>query len=148
MIRAHQGGGRSLSTTAECWSTARAPASRCIEELKKAGCRVEPYPFTHASKSALIDNLSLLLEQKKLVLPRPEIWPEGIDELEAFEFSVTDSGTVRTGARAHDDCVIALALAAKLLPKTAEMPPWVLGQFEHDRRLGPYKDRMTRWREL
>jgi len=48
------------------------------------------------------------------VLPRPDLWPEGIDELEAFEYSVTDSGNVRTSAPSgiHDDCVIALALAA------------------------------------
>ena len=121
-----------------------------FEELKKAGCRVEPYPFTHASKSALIDNLSLLLEQTKLVLPRPDIWPEGIDELEAFEFSVTEAGTVRTSAPsgAHDDCVIALALAAWLLPKSAGLPDWFFEQFEVDSRFGPPKDRITRWREM
>jgi hypothetical protein len=38
----------------------------------------------------------------------------GIDELRAFEYSVTDNGSVRTGAPygSHDDCVVALALAA------------------------------------
>ena len=47
-------------------------------------------------------------------LPKPELWPDGIDELEAFEYSVTDLDNVRTGAPygMHDDCVIALALAA------------------------------------
>ncbi len=47
-------------------------------------------------------------------LPKPELWPDGIDELEAFEYSVTDLGNVRTSAPygMHDDCVIALALAA------------------------------------
>jgi len=37
-----------------------------------------------------------------------------IDELEAFEYSVTENGNVRTGAPSgyHDDTVIALALAA------------------------------------
>jgi hypothetical protein len=42
------------------------------------------------------------------------VWPELVDELEAFEFSVTDQGHVRTNAPSgmHDDCVIALALAA------------------------------------
>ena len=50
----------------------------------------------------------------KIVLPKPELWPEGIDELESFEYSVTDSGNVRTSAPSgqHDDCVVALALAA------------------------------------
>jgi hypothetical protein len=85
-----------------------------FETLRRAGCRVEPYPFTQKSKAALIDNLSILFEKREIVLPRPELWPEGIDELESFQFSVTDSGGVRTGAPSgfHDDCVIALALAA------------------------------------
>lgn len=84
------------------------------ESLLQAGCRADAYPFTQASKAALINNLALLLEQRKLVLPRPEIWPEGIDELESFEYAVTEQGSVRTGAPsgAHDDCVISLALAA------------------------------------
>ena len=72
-----------------------------------------PYPFTARSKSALIDQLALTLEEKRIVLPKPGLWPEGIDELEAFEYSVTDRGNVRTGAPAgcHDDIVCALALA-------------------------------------
>jgi len=84
------------------------------ESLKKAGCWCKAYPFTARSKAALIDNLALLLEQRKIVLPKPDLWPEGIDELESFEYSVTDSGNVRTRAPTgvHDDCVIGLALAA------------------------------------
>jgi hypothetical protein len=85
-----------------------------FEAIRTAGCNVLPYPFTQRSKAALIDNLSLMLEQKKIVLPEPELWPAGIDELESFEYSITDNGSVSTGAPggAHDDCVIALALAA------------------------------------
>ena len=81
--------------------------------LRKAGCSVRPYVFTQRSKAALVDNLSIMLEQRMVTLPRPELWPEGIDELEAFEYAVTDSGNVRTGAPAglHDDCVVSLALA-------------------------------------
>jgi hypothetical protein len=84
------------------------------ESLRKAGVYARPYAFTQKSKSALIDNLSLMLEQQRLRIPKPTVWPEGIDELEAFEYSVTDAGGVRTGAPHgyHDDCVIALALAA------------------------------------
>lgn len=94
-----------------------------FEALREAGCNVMPYPFTVKSKSALVNNLALLLEQRQIVLPRPDLWPEGIDELEAFEYSVTDNGHVRTGAPSgmHDDCVVALALAAwQVRPK-----PWL-----------------------
>lgn len=85
-----------------------------FETLLAAGCNVTPYPFTNKSKAAIIDNLAMMLEQRVLKLPAPTLWPEGIDELEAFEFSITESGTVRTGAPGgmHDDCVIGLALAA------------------------------------
>jgi Terminase RNaseH-like domain/Terminase large subunit, T4likevirus-type, N-terminal len=84
------------------------------ESLRRAGCNAKPYPFTMKSKAALIDNLALLLEQRLITLPRPSSWPEGIDELEGFEYSVTEQGNVRSGAPGgtHDDCVVALALAA------------------------------------
>ena len=84
------------------------------ESLVTEGCNVTPYPFTAKSKTALINNLALMLEQRMIEIPSAALWPEGVDELEAFEFSVTDLGHVRTGAPAgsHDDCVIGLALAA------------------------------------
>ena len=90
------------------------------EALRRAGCRAKPYLFTQRSKAALIDNLSILFEKKKMRLPRYELWPEGIDELEAFQYSVSNSGNTRSGAPsgAHDDCVIALALAAWPLKRT------------------------------
>jgi len=85
-----------------------------FESLRRANINAVSYPFTMKSKAALVDNLVLLLERRELILPRPEVWPEGIDELEAFEFSVSESGNVKSGAPSgtHDDCVMALALAA------------------------------------
>ena len=84
-----------------------------FEALKRAGCYVKAYPFTAKSKAALVDNLALALEKGEVTLPRPELWPEGIDEIEAFEYSVSDAGNVRTSAPSgiHDDCVVSLALA-------------------------------------
>jgi hypothetical protein len=84
------------------------------ESLRQAGVQARAYAFTQASKSALVNNLALMFERSEIVLPRPDLWPEGIDELEAFEYSVTDAGAVRTSAPSgvHDDCVVALALAA------------------------------------
>ena len=93
-----------------------------LESLWHAGCNAEAYPFTARSKAALVDNLALMLERKEIVLPRADLWTEGIDELEAFEFSVSDAGNVRTGAPVglHDDCVVAVALAAwQLAPSRA-----------------------------
>jgi len=88
------------------------------EALCEAGCNAWQYGFTNRSKAAIVDNLAILLERGMLTLPTPALWPEGIDELEAFQYSVTDLGTTRTSAPSgmHDDCVIALALAAWHLP--------------------------------
>jgi hypothetical protein len=84
------------------------------ETLRRAGCNAAPYAFTARSKTALLDNLMLMIERREIVLPRPNLWPEGVDELESFEFSVSDAGNVRMSAPGgcHDDIVIALALAA------------------------------------
>jgi hypothetical protein len=95
-----------------------------LENFRHAGCEVDGYPLTSRSKAALIDNLALLLEQRKLVLPKPQIAPQLIDELEAFEFTISEAGNVKSGAPsgAHDDCVIGLALAAwELRPRIQHM---------------------------
>jgi hypothetical protein len=84
------------------------------EALLAADVRAEGYAFTSASKAALVNNLALRFEKRELVLPRADACPTLIDELEAFEYSITDSGTVKTSAPSgvHDDCVMSLALAA------------------------------------
>ena len=51
------------------------------------------------------------MTKKRTALPAARIWPEAIDELEAFEYSVSDAGNVKTSAPPgiHDDIVMALA---------------------------------------
>jgi hypothetical protein len=85
-----------------------------FESLRQANIWAEAYPFSQKSKAALVNNLALMLEKRQIVLPRPELWPVGIDELEAFQYSILETGTVRAEAPygMHDDCVMALALAA------------------------------------
>ena len=97
------------------------------ESLCEAGVYGRAYAFTARSKAALIDNLAIMFEERRITLPKPELWPEGIDELEGFEYSVTESGNVRTAAPGggKDDCVIALALSA-----------WPLRGKPFDRELG------------
>lgn len=85
-----------------------------FEAIVKAGVRARAYPFTHTSKQDLVNNLALMCEKRMVTLPRVAIWPEGIDELESFQYSVLPSGTVKTGAPdgQHDDCAVAVMLAA------------------------------------
>lgn len=81
-----------------------------FERLRAAGLRITPYHFTNASKSALIDNLAMKIEQGHARLMD---LTEQTNELLAYEYQMTPSRNVRTGAPEgmHDDCVIALALA-------------------------------------
>jgi hypothetical protein len=95
-----------------------------LESLRRGGVSAQPYPFSQRSKAALVDNLAIAFERKRIVLPRPELCPELIDELEAFEYSVSESGNVKTGAPGgyHDDCVIALGLGAWIPAKRSPEP--------------------------
>lgn len=83
------------------------------EKLLEAGMNAEGYVFSQQSKAAAVNNLAMMLERREVTLPRPDLAPELIDELEAFQYSVTDAGNVRTEAPPgmHDDCVTALMLA-------------------------------------
>jgi hypothetical protein len=94
-----------------------------FEALSRGGLYIDPYPFTAQSKSQLIENLTMMLEERQLVLPRVELFPELIEELEAFEYTVTESGHTRTSAPSgqHDDCVMSLALAAWMIRPSRPM---------------------------
>jgi phage FluMu gp28-like protein len=85
-----------------------------FEALLAKGCNAEPYTFTSRTKNDLVTNLTMMLEQRRLVLPRYEVMPELIEELEDFQYSLSEGGTMKMGASGsrHDDCVIALALCA------------------------------------
>ncbi len=86
------------------------------EDLGRAGLSlwykgdVPGFKFTNDSKSQLINNLSIAIEQRRITFPYEPIL---IDELNAFEYSITDGGRIKYGAPdgKHDDCVISLALA-------------------------------------
>ena len=95
-----------------------------LESLRRGGVSAQPYAFTQRSKAALIDNLAIAFEKRKIILPKPTLAPELIDELEAFEYSVSETGNVKTGAPGgmHDDCVIALSLSAWIPGKRSPEP--------------------------
>lgn len=68
------------------------------------------FKFTNDSKNQLINNLAISIEQRRITFPNEPIL---VDELGAFEYSITDGGKIKYGAPdgKHDDCVISLALA-------------------------------------
>lgn len=80
------------------------------ESLRRRGLELVSYTFTNQSKENAIDRLALLLETGRLRLMDHEVQT---NELLSYEYIVTPSRNVRMSAPegAHDDTVIALALA-------------------------------------
>ena len=86
------------------------------EDLQRAGLSLwysgekAGFKFTNDSKNQLINNLAIAIEQRRITFPNEPIL---IDELNAFEYGITDGGRIKYGAPdgKHDDCVISLALA-------------------------------------
>jgi len=72
----------------------------------------EAFTTTNATKKDIINNLAILIEQKKIQIPNI---PKLVSELEAFSYEVTASGNIKYGAPNgyHDDMVMSLALACK-----------------------------------
>lgn len=85
--------------------------NKIVSDLEDAGLTVESVSFSSSRKRTLIDNLITALEGGEITLSADA--PQLINELEVFEFSRTDSGTVSYHAPSgfKDDCVDALALA-------------------------------------
>ena len=97
------------------------------DEITREYMSVEGYKITNTTKKALIENLSIMLDNDEIHFPGdPEnkefttAEPYGLDfptlksELETYSYELTPTGAVTYGAPEglHDDCVIALALAA------------------------------------
>ena len=128
-----------------------------FEEILRAGVTADPYRFSAASKAALIDNLALQLEQRRITLPKVELMPELADELESFEFTISDAGNTKSGAPpgGHDDIVISLALAAWQLREDPGGPvihyaDWSTGKMRYMKNVGGAKlrPRGHGWRKL
>lgn len=90
--------------------------NKIVADLKASGVSVDPVNFGR-KKEVLVDNLAARLEAGELTLSADA--PVLVNELEVFEYDVTESGTIRYHAPSgfHDDAVDALALAAKMLPQ-------------------------------
>ncbi len=96
---------------AKVWLDSTGVGDPIYEALRMAGVHVEGYQLTNQSKEDLINNLALLIERARVRLLDV---PQQTAELQAYAYEITASRSIRMNAPAgqHDDCVIALALAA------------------------------------
>jgi phage FluMu gp28-like protein len=90
------------------------------DELYRENVRVDGFKFTNATKKDLVENLSMMIENQQVTIP---LVPELINELKLYGYKTTPSRNIQYGAPEgyHDDGVVALALAAWQLKRTA--PP-------------------------
>lgn len=87
------------------------------DQLRRTGISVEGYKFTNASKKDLVECLSLAVDNRAISFPNI---PELLSELGLFGYKISQAGVTTYGAPEgyHDDCVIALALAAWQLQRS------------------------------
>ena len=81
-----------------------------IESLQRAGLPIRPFTTTNATKTAIIDALTLAFEKGELrIIPDPVL----LGELQAYEMERLPSGLFRYSAPEglHDDTVMSLAFA-------------------------------------
>jgi hypothetical protein len=96
-----------------------------VEDLVRAGLPVVAFQTTNASKTAIIDALSLAFEQGAIrILNDPVL----IGELLAYDMERLPSGMLRYSAPAgmHDDCVMSLAFAWSEIYQPAIEPGYVV----------------------
>lgn len=81
-----------------------------FEDLAQRGLMVEPFRFTETSRMNLLNNLRIMIEQGKIILPNDEGL---LNELKSFQYSLSEQGRikVRVPEGLHDDRVMSLALA-------------------------------------
>ncbi len=96
------------------------------EQLIMRGLDVEAVFFSNKAKEQLVNNLSMLIEQKIISYPRNELL---INELADYEYSITRSGLIRyssSSSNKHDDLVTAMMLAFKDFSFTEVKIPWIV----------------------
>ncbi len=96
---------------APAWVDSTGVGDPILEDLIRMGAACRGYRFTNETKAALVENLILMIDEKRIAIPPVQ---ELVDELLIFEARNLPGGSVAYGAPAgyHDDCVISLALAA------------------------------------
>lgn len=123
--------------TALIWPDATGVGDPIVEDLKARGLRVggdngEGFKFTEQSRTNLLNNLSILLEQDKIKIPNDEGL---IGELESFRYELTERGrakiTVPDGM--HDDRVMSLALSVWGITEKVKQDPYTLNQIIQNR---------------
>lgn len=112
--------------TALIWPDSTGLGDPVVEDLKARGLRIggedgRGFQFTEASRTNLLNNLAILLEQDKIKIPNDEGL---IAELESFQYTLTERGKIKVQVPEgmHDDRVMSLALSVWGIPSEPVKP--------------------------
>lgn len=84
-----------------------------VSMLRNEEIYVRAQVFTTNSKASMVKNACTCVERERIILPRRDLAPVLIDELETYAWKSTPGGAITAEAPNgyHDDCVAALLLA-------------------------------------
>jgi hypothetical protein len=106
-----------------------------IEELRHHGLPVQGYDFHSSSRNSLLNNLKVLLDNKKIVIPKNKDDMQAVEfadklEIELLSFKEQHSkitgNTAYVSTGAHDDSVMGLALAVSKIKQNQEFEDTII----------------------
>lgn len=106
-----------------------------VEQLKRKGVNIreeDVFKFTQTSRTNLLNNLAILLENRKIRIPDD---PELLDELKSFTVEMNDRGraVIKCPDGLHDDRVMSLALAVYGIDEPDVIDPFFERQIQKNR---------------
>jgi hypothetical protein len=106
-----------------------------IEELRNRGLPVQGYSFQALSRNALLNNLKVLLDNKKITIPKDRDNMQAVEfadklEVELLSFreqhSKVTGNTAYVSMGAHDDSVMGLALAVSKIKQNQDFEDTII----------------------
>lgn len=87
-----------------------------FDDLNARGMNIEPFRFNKTSRTDLLKNLQILLEQDKIKIPNDDVL---LTELKSMTYELNDNGTTKICVPdgKHDDRIMSLALAVWQIPQ-------------------------------
>jgi len=87
-----------------------------FDDLNARGMNIMPFRFNRTSRTDLLKNLQILLEQDKIKIPNDEVL---IDELKSMTYELNENGGTKICVPdgKHDDRIMSLALAVWEIPQ-------------------------------
>jgi len=87
-----------------------------FDDLNARGMNITPFRFNRASRTDLLRNLQILLEQDKIKIPDDEVLTTELKSM-TYELSNTGSTLIKVPDGKHDDRIMSLALAVWKIPQ-------------------------------